>query len=105
VRVEHDGWGVLAATNCRLTVRDSVATGSVQYGFLATSGGILNVEHSEATHNNIGVQAGPTSTARLSETLISENTTGVVGPVTSFGNNSLGGNGVDGSFAATIPES
>jgi hypothetical protein len=102
VRLEHGFAGVISYDMCRLSVRDSVATGNT-YGFLSNLGGSMNVEHSEATHNGTGIVSG--ATMRVSETLISENEVGVSGSVTSFGNNSLGGNTTNGAFTTTIPES
>jgi hypothetical protein len=103
VRLENNGNGLWSFDACRVTVRDSVATGSTTEGFRASFGGTLNIEHSEATHNGVGIFSG--ATVRVSETLVSENSTGLAGFVTSFGNNSVGGNVTDGSFTSVIPES
>jgi hypothetical protein len=101
VRLENQ-FGVVSHNGCRLTVRDTVASNG-NYGFLANVGGTMNIEHSEATHNSVGIFSG--ATARVSETLVTENSTGLQGPITSFGNNSVGGNTNNGSFTTTIPES
>jgi hypothetical protein len=95
------------------TVTNSVASGNTVHGFLAmgTAAGPaqLTLESSVASNNaSNGVrsfQAG--AVIRLSNTLITGNLTGLSvssGEIISAGNNSVFGNGTDGSPTSTVPQ-
>ncbi len=95
--------GIAAAGTSKATVHDSVISGFTAAGIHASATAEVNVDHGLISNNAVGVQAD--STVRLSEVMISDNTTGVAGSVTSFGNNRIAaGNGTDGTPATTVPQ-
>jgi hypothetical protein len=87
-------------------VRDSVVSGNANTGITTFSGGTsitLVVQNSTIAGNNFGLAAsGPNAGILVTRSAINYNGTGVFGPVYSYGDNSLNGNGADGTFAATI---
>jgi hypothetical protein len=107
--------GVVAGSNCNVTVSDTLAVGN-QWGFAAfavNNVAQLTVENCRAVGNIVGVMSTATaSTAAVfvSSTTISDNVTGVmVSPaaagsksIVSFGNNRLAGNGTDGTFSSSV---
>jgi hypothetical protein len=106
VRAEGNFAGVFAAGGSLVTVTRSVAAGNA-YGFAADISGVLNIESSTTTMSFIsGVYAGSGATARVRNSMITGNTSGIDGADSriSFGNNGLHGNGTDGSFSATIAQ-
>lgn len=90
-----------------VSVRESTMTGSLLSGIISVGGtGTANVMmlHTVASNNTTGIQnAGGLSTVRVGQSVISANTTGVSGTVTSYGNNQLDGNGTDGTMTGTAP--
>jgi hypothetical protein len=85
------------------TVRDSAATGMTGQGFGAQNGGELNIESCVAANNDVGIIAFSTSTVRVSNTTVTNNVSGIAtaGAVLSRGNNTVEGNGTNGSFSGT----
>ena len=113
VRLENNGWGLVAGLGARATVRDSVASGNTEEGFLAS--GMLadspemNLEGCMASDNGAGIAAegfmGGSAVARVSRCVVTNNTVGVAqhvgGVVESRGNNTVRGNGTDVSGVVT----
>ncbi len=102
VRLENStansGLAVLTAAN--VLIRDSVISGNVSFGIVAEElGGAVdvNVENCSITNNGTGVSttANGTPFIRLSNTMITGNSTGLTGlNIFSFGNNRISGNNV-----------
>jgi hypothetical protein len=114
VRMENNSNGLRVEGDSEVVVRHSVVTSSLRTGVLATgtTGGMprVNLESSVVSNNGInGVRAfGNGTTIRISSMVVTGNvstglSTGSAGIIVSFGNNSIAGNGVDGSPTTTIP--
>jgi hypothetical protein len=101
-QVSGSAVGLDAAGTAKVSVHDSVFAGNGT-GIQAGGAAEVNVDHGLIANNGAGVQAN--STVRLSEVMVSNNTTGVTGSVVSFGNNRIAaGNGANGSPASTVPQ-
>jgi hypothetical protein len=104
-RLEGNAFGLDSYTNAATTVRDSVASGNVNEGFLAEHGGELNIESCVAANNGIGILSGvvPAALVRVSNTTVTDNATGLFasGSLLSRSNNTVEGNGTDGTFSGT----
>jgi len=104
VRLERNAGGLVANDFTSADVRDSAAVGNTGIGFRAISAAnqlvSLNLENSATSLNGQGLRSdGTQTTLRISNTLITNNTTGIVastGAVLSFGNNKNSGNGSNG---------
>jgi hypothetical protein len=95
--------GLDAAGTAKVTVHDSVISGNSTAGIRAAELAQVNFDHGLIASNGVGIQAD--GLVRLSEVMVSDNTTGVTGNVVSFGNNRIAaGNGTDGSPASTLPQ-
>ncbi len=113
VRVENNAWGLVSGLGARATVRDSVASGNTNVGFLVSGLGAnapeMSLEGCVATNNGTGIAAegfsGATGLARISRCTVTNNTVGVDqranGTVESRGNNLVRGNGTDVSGVIT----
>jgi parallel beta helix pectate lyase-like protein len=107
ISAEGNKHGVTASADSNVTVTRSTAAGNSQVGLYSSSStsGVINVESCTTTHNGWGVYAY--GTARVSNTMITNNATGVAnGPgasTISFGNNLLDGNTADGLFLYLVP--
>jgi hypothetical protein len=102
------GYGVQANDGSQVTVRNTVSSGSVG-GFVAQSAGTaaveLNIDNCTAANNGHGIVASSDSmpfpaTVRVSNSTITDNTTGIqtfgaTGAVLSRGNNTVEGNGTN----------
>lgn len=111
VRLDHNEFGI-GVFKGQVTVRDSVATGNVQVGFLVDGfeDAQLNLEDCMASNNGDGIRAssnGPndTSVVRVSRCVVTGNGRGIVqvpnAVVQTRGNNTVAGNGVDVSGVLT----
>ncbi len=113
VRLEHNTFGLSLTVRGRATVRDSVAAGNSDAGFLASGFGAnnvaeLNLESCMAVGNGTGIRAegvsGGAGVARVSNSIVTDNGTGLMvgsaGAIESRGNNTVAGNAtnVDGSL-------
>jgi hypothetical protein len=103
-RLEGDSHGLVSDLNAAATVRDSVAAANVQYGFVANSGGEVNIENCVAANNGIaGIFCGSNSIGRVSNTTVTDNLNGLfiaAGSLLSRGNNTVEGNtSSDGTFS------
>ena len=117
VRLEgstHDGLDVESGS--KVTIRNSMAFGNGT-GFLVLTGSAvaseLNVENCVASNNNVGIEAAEVFgavTVRVSNSTVTGNLTGLsaLGTMPSLlsrGNNTVEGNGNEGSFTGTyIPK-
>jgi hypothetical protein len=111
VRLEHNEFGI-GVFRGQVTVRDSVATGNTQVGFLVDGydDAQLNLEDCMASNNGHGIRAssaGPNdrSIVRVSRCVVTGNDAGIVqqlnGVVETRGNNTVAGNATDVSGALT----
>lgn len=105
--------GLYVGDGGRATIRDSTINGMVYAGIVteAASGNAqTNVENCIITHNMYGLQAGAGNTlVRLSNAMVINNSNKGLfvagGQFVSFGNNSIGANGVaDDAIAVTVPQ-
>jgi hypothetical protein len=111
-RIESNATGVRVRGLSDLWVRDSVIVSSPSVGLRAEAGASVKVENCVFLGNGTGIQGiqnpppdNGFSSIYVSTTMISANGTGITGGLLiSFGNNRLGGNGVNGGFFTTIPE-
>lgn len=109
-RIESNSTGIHVGGPSELWVRDSVIVSSQVVGLRADAGASVKIENCSVLGNGTGIQGiqnpdGSLSSIYVSTTLISANGTGITGGLTiSFGNNRLGGNGVNGGFVQTISE-
>jgi hypothetical protein len=103
-RLERNQWGLIANPGGLASVRRSVASGNVDAGF-QIQGGELNIERCVTANNAFGVFSW-SGTMRVSNTTITDNTAGGVsvvgGSILSRTNNTLEGNGSNGSFTGTF---
>jgi Right handed beta helix region len=106
--------GVLTtSSSATLTVRNTAITQSSQYG-VETTGGVITLDSCSVSDGAIGVQAGNplgvngTGTVRLTNTTITNNTTGLAlglgqaNAIVSFVNNRIYGNGTNGSPTLSV---
>jgi hypothetical protein len=112
-RLNQNLYGVKAGPRADVTLSDSIASGNVRDGAVASSSGAaanLDVERSTLTDNGMGGvrAAGAAGTVRLSDNLIAGNDTGLAtesgGTVLSFGNNSVARNNTNGNPTATLTQ-
>ena len=95
--------GLVLSGGAIVTVKDSVATGNTQAGFFVDNGaGVvvaaqLNLQDSVSANNGQGITAGAGGTVRISQTQITNNTTGLNpisgGLISSYGTNNIAANG------------
>jgi hypothetical protein len=110
-RLENSLHGLHASANSKVTVRNTVSAGNVSVGFYAappsgsTATAELNLENCVSTNNGFGVYANSNSVVRVSNSVITDNSTGVNhfsnGVLLSRGNNTVEGNTTDGTFTGT----
>ena len=113
VQLLNNQFGMRIEGGTRATVVDSVATGNVTNGFLAVGTAVgtaeLSLESSTSSHNGTnGVRADQAgSIVRISNMIINNNVQNGLsvngGAIISFDNNSVDGNGVNGSPTSTVP--
>lgn len=115
VRLENNRYGMRVESRSNVTVRNSVAAGNINNGFLVYapgSVGQLSVDSSNVSANggdptDAGLKSeGAGAVIRVSNSLITDNSVGLMpqsgGAIISFGNNQLAGNGTDGNPTSTI---
>jgi hypothetical protein len=113
-RFEHNTFGLNMTVSGRATVRDSVASGNSDAGFLSSGFGAnnfteLNLESCMATGNGTGIRAegfsGAAGVVRVSSSIVTGNGTGLkvgaAGGIESRGNNTVAGNAIDVDGALT----
>jgi len=108
--MKGNGRGLRAEDGSTVVVRDSVASGNTNNGFvaLATSRPVdLTINDSVSSLNGaVGVYSGSLATVRISNMTLSGNNVGLQaagGAIISFGNNSLlGNNSTDGAPTSTV---
>jgi hypothetical protein len=95
--------GGLVVQDGNATIRDSTFRGSnIGIQFVAPSQTLNSlIEHTELVNNGVGLSADVQYTVRLSNSVVSNNLTGVTGAGTfiSFRNNVFAGNGADGTLS------
>jgi hypothetical protein len=90
--------GVTAEPNSSVTIFQSVATGNSDAGFFAEGNATanMNIQKSISSHNGKGITANTNAVVRVSETQITNNTTGLNplagGQISSYGNNNVTAN-------------
>ena len=110
----NTGIGVIATTNSRVTVRDSVATHNSSKGFYALgTNAEMSITHCVSAHNFDGATAAssfsPPAVIRLASSTITDNANGLTtlqtGIIYTLGNNLVHGNSAEigGSNLMTIP--
>ncbi len=98
-----DGTGLRVQNAARAAVADSVFAGNTVNGLWAENTAVIDMDRGMIANNGVGVRGD--STVRLSDVMVSHNSTGLMGTVVSFGNNRVkAGNGADGTPTSTIPE-
>ncbi|MBW7973500.1 hypothetical protein HYH08_28925 [Bradyrhizobium sp. BR 10289] len=91
------------ATGLNIVVKDTVANGFTNTGFLTTGSNIgMLVNDSAATASGTGFSASAGTTIRVGSSIITANSTSVSGNVLSYGDNRINGNGVD-AIPAAVP--
>ena len=108
VRLEHNGFsGLIVGTRAKAVVRDSVAAGNAQGGFVSggITGGELTVDHCTANNNTLFGIAASQGLVRMTDSTIVYNGTGLLvaagGTIETRGNNTVQGNGTDVSGVLT----
>jgi len=100
-----DSDGIQAVDNVRASITNSVLTHNAATAIKTTgTNSQLNIDHVVASYSNVGLQASAGSNIRVSDSVISQNATGVNangGTMDSFQGNSLIGNTVPGVFTTT----
>ncbi len=111
--LDQNTFGLRVEANARATMTDSTANGNSTFGVHAittTAAASIILERVIASNNTTGVQAEGSANAsvRLSSMLITSNSAGLSsvsgGQLISFVNNSVAGNGVNGSSTSTTPQ-
>jgi hypothetical protein len=111
VQLDNNQFGLRAEANSEVSVLRGSANGNATNGFLAmgTAGpAVINLDSTVVSNNGTnGVRAfDPGAVIRLSQTIITGNAVRGLsvngGALISFGNNSVNGNGVDGTPTATV---
>jgi hypothetical protein len=111
VRLEQNGSGglgtgfVIAGSNVRGTISHSVISKSPSFGLQSDLNSKMNVDQCWIAYNNAGVDAAGGSEMRLSNSVVTFNTTSnTSGNVKSYGNNMVRGNGTDNTPAVEGPQ-
>jgi hypothetical protein len=114
VRLENNQFGMRVEGGTMAVVHRSIATGNVTNGFIAVGtavgAAVLNLEASVSSNNGTnGVRADQAgATIRISNTTITDNAGNGLsinaGAIVSSGNNTVLGNGVNGSPTSTVPQ-
>ena len=104
VQMYGNGNSGLAITGgARATVVHSSATSNTAVGFYADSGATLDLDDSVASGNgNTGIMAYRGGTVRLSNTTVTNNPTGLSGPILSYGTNRIAGNAAGNFPSGTV---
>jgi hypothetical protein len=101
--------GNLTSGGLKMTIRNTEAVHNADNGIAVSSNGAVSlvmVDSSNVLNNTTGLAAnGPNATLYFTRTIVNANGTGVnqagSGVVTSYGTNSIAGNGVNGTFGTT----
>jgi hypothetical protein len=95
--------GIEAKGTSRITLHDTVISGHATQGIHTQDTAEVNMERGVVANNGVGIQAD--STVRISEVMLSNNTTGLAGTVVSYGNNRVSaGNATNGTPSSTLPQ-
>ena len=105
LRVYNSTFGLAAASGTRVMVTRSVFAGNSSAGIEADgpfAASEVNVDDSVTSNNGTGILNAGGATIRISNTNIAFNGTAITGPVQSFGNNRISGNGAVGTAPTAI---
>lgn len=93
--------GIAGDAGAKITIKNSQSSESLGIGFFIGLSSEMNLENCVAVANNVGVQSGG-GTMRVSNSVISHNTTGILGGVNvkTFQNNKVDGNPAGNAFTA-----
>ena len=104
-RFEQNFGGVVSSGFAQVTMTDSVVSGNASWALVAQIGGELTAEACVISNNQTGLTSAGTGTIRASNCTITDNVTGLSarpnGAILSRSNNTVEGNGTDGSFTGT----
>ena len=105
VTASGNGVGIFASgAGVSLTLTDTVASNN-SYGVGASASAMM-VRNSTMSNNAVGISADRTATARVGQSTVTGNGTGLQatngGQVLSFGTNNVSGNGIDGVATTTV---
>jgi parallel beta-helix repeat protein len=113
VQFERNLYGLRAEAGSNVTVRNCVASGNVNNGFLMFGAGNLSISGCTISGNGTnattgGIKSeGAGAVVRVGGSQINDNSVGLLpaggGTIVSFGNNLLAGNLTDGNPSSTIP--
>jgi hypothetical protein len=106
-RFENNPFGFFALSSARASLRDSVISGSSSIAAGAQFGGELDIEDCLIANNGgTGIDSDlGGAVVRVSDTTVTDNGTGLVfgtGTLLSRGNNTVEGNGTNGSFSGSF---
>jgi hypothetical protein len=101
VRVENSSFGV-AASNAQVIINRSVFSGHTQAGAFAAINSEVNLSNSVTSNNSTGIQNAGGAVIRLSNNDIAFNGTAISGATQSFSNNRIQGNGALGTAPTPI---
>ncbi len=107
VRIQNCANAIDASNNVRLGIKHSVFTHNTNGIRTLANNNIVNVEDVFVAYATVGVRASPGSTIRLSNSIVTQNATGIDangGTMTSLSGNSVFGNTIDGLFTSTQPK-
>jgi hypothetical protein len=105
-RLEANAYGVFVTGNnsgtSTATISGSVLAGSTASGAGVQGAAELNMEQCAISNGNIGINSQDTSIVRVSNSTITANSVGLLGPgsLLSRGNNTVEGNTTNGSFSS-----
>jgi len=105
VTASGNGVGIFASgTGVSLTLTDTVSDNN-NYGVGASASAVM-VRNSTVSNNAVGIAADQTAIARVSQSTVTANGTGLQttngGQWVSFGNNNVSGNSTDGVATTTV---
>ncbi len=114
--MDDNGVGLDGEDSSVTTVAESFLSGNATTGVQAKTAGAsaaVNLQRCIVADNGVGVLSdqtgGGSTTLRLSETMVTGNTTGLQGvaggAIVSFGNNQVSGNATNGAPTSTVPQS
>ncbi len=103
VTLTNSAKGLVTTLAAKATLHGANVSGHAQHGVHAQGTSQVSIERSVIAANTVGVLGETGTTVRLSDTMLSHNTTGLSGDVTSFGNNRVAaGNATDGAPTTTV---
>jgi nitrous oxidase accessory protein NosD len=103
--LDDNNWGLVSGPSSRVSIQDSQASGNLAAGFMADSGGTLNVLRCLVEGNATGLQAQNSGKMRVASSEVTDNDLGLNavtgGQLISRGDNTVEDNTANGSFTGT----